>query len=148
MPREGWASEAQRRFMWAQHPDIAQRWSDEFKKAGISEKGLPHDTKGGHVAKKRPRFADIADTAARDGVSVREAARRAHHRTTHRAAPDGSNAMPVNRNRLAADLTAPEEAVPSGRGGAKSNHMKKALEMLMKARKHRGGPAKKARAQA
>lgn len=30
-------SEAQRKFMWAKHPDIAQRWVDE----GAKSKGLP-----------------------------------------------------------------------------------------------------------
>jgi hypothetical protein len=31
-------SEAQRRFMWSQHPDIAQRWSDKYG----TGKGLPY----------------------------------------------------------------------------------------------------------
>lgn len=35
-------SEAQRRYMWLKHPDIAQRWSDEMKKSGVSQKGLPY----------------------------------------------------------------------------------------------------------
>ena len=30
-------SEAQRRLLWAKHPDVAQKWSDE----GYTQKGLP-----------------------------------------------------------------------------------------------------------
>lgn len=35
-------SEAQRRYMWLKHPDIAQRWSDEMKKSHQTQKGLPY----------------------------------------------------------------------------------------------------------
>lgn len=34
-------SEAQRRLMWAKHPDIAQRWVNE----GAKSKGLPYHKK-------------------------------------------------------------------------------------------------------
>jgi len=31
-------SEAQRRFMWANHPEIAQRWSDEYGSKPVKRK--------------------------------------------------------------------------------------------------------------
>ena len=34
-------SEAQRRYLWAKHPKIAQRWVDE----GAKSKGLPYHKK-------------------------------------------------------------------------------------------------------
>lgn len=37
-------SEAQRRLLWAKHPDIAQRWADEYP----GQKNLPK-----HVGKKK-----------------------------------------------------------------------------------------------
>lgn len=33
-------SEKQRRFMWSQHPDIAQRWADEGKKKPVKRKAV------------------------------------------------------------------------------------------------------------
>lgn len=39
-------SEAQRRFLWANHPDIAQKWVDE----GAKSQGLPK-----HKRKKKTR---------------------------------------------------------------------------------------------
>jgi hypothetical protein len=39
-------SESQRRFLWAKHPDIAQKWVDE----GAKSKGLPK-----HKRKKTSR---------------------------------------------------------------------------------------------
>ncbi|GEM_PF-3391224 len=48
-------SEKQRRFMWAQHPDIAQRWVDE----GAKSKGLPTYTHhGGSTSPERARQYD------------------------------------------------------------------------------------------
>jgi hypothetical protein len=45
-------SEAQRRFMWAEHPDIAQRWSDKYG----TGKGLPyHKRKAKRHAKRNTR---------------------------------------------------------------------------------------------
>lgn len=37
-------SEKQRRFMWSQHPEIAQRWVNE----GAKSTGLPEYAHGGH----------------------------------------------------------------------------------------------------
>jgi hypothetical protein len=48
-------SEAQRRFMWATHPDIAQRWANEDKKAGRSEKGLPYHHRKSKLSKHMKR---------------------------------------------------------------------------------------------
>jgi hypothetical protein len=42
-------SEAQRRLLWAKHPDIAQRWADEYP----GQKNLPK-----HVGKKKPSPMD------------------------------------------------------------------------------------------
>jgi len=39
-------SEAQRRFMWAKHPDIARRWADKY---GTKPRRVPKPTK-----KKKP----------------------------------------------------------------------------------------------
>jgi hypothetical protein len=52
-------SEAQRRFMYSQHPDIAARWSKEYPDQGK----LPE-----HVAKKKRRFKnrkELEDYASR-----------------------------------------------------------------------------------
>ena len=47
-------SQAQARFLWAKHPDIAQKWSDE----GYTQKGLPmHAHSGGDHLKKVKRQA-------------------------------------------------------------------------------------------
>lgn len=34
-------SEAQRKFMWARHPRLARKWSDEMDAEGKSQKNLP-----------------------------------------------------------------------------------------------------------
>lgn len=44
-------SEAQRRFLWAKHPDIAQRWSDKYGSKPVARK-LKKDEKKA-VAKRR-----------------------------------------------------------------------------------------------
>ena len=44
-------SEAERRFLWAKHPEIAQRWSDKYG----SGKGLPM-----HVKTKTRRDAVLS----------------------------------------------------------------------------------------
>jgi len=45
-------SEAQRRFMWMKHPEIAKRWSDEYPNQGK----LPYHKGGdGPIAKKLRR---------------------------------------------------------------------------------------------
>lgn len=54
-------SEAQRRFMWAKHPGIAQRWVDE----GATSKGLPAHATKKHVAKRRIKRK--YDKSRRDG---------------------------------------------------------------------------------
>jgi hypothetical protein len=39
-------SEAQRKFLWAKHPDIAQRWADEYgSKPKKKKKAKGHDWK-------------------------------------------------------------------------------------------------------
>ena len=121
-----------------------------MKRAGQSQKGLPMyahkgNPKGAHVPRKRIRFGDIAAAAA-DGTSVKHATRRAHHAARHRAAPDGSQALMTDRNELAQDETTPM-AAGRHRGKATSEHMKRAMELLMKARQAKG-KAKKARAKA
>lgn len=42
-------SEAQRRYMWMAHPDIAQRWVDE----GAKSKGLPYHKRKSSRSKTR-----------------------------------------------------------------------------------------------
>jgi len=42
-------SESQRRFLWAKHPDIAERWSKEHPE---SNKGLPKHARKEHPAVK------------------------------------------------------------------------------------------------
>ncbi len=44
-------SEAQRRFLWAKHPDIAQRWADEYP----GKKKLPRHKKKTTRRKKASR---------------------------------------------------------------------------------------------
>lgn len=44
-------SEKQRRFMWSQHPEIAQRWADEEKGKGKRQR----KRKRQHVPKKDSR---------------------------------------------------------------------------------------------
>ena len=51
------SSEAQRRFMWMHHPEIAQKWVDE----GAASKGLPM-----HVKKQAKRTAVLAQMKTRD----------------------------------------------------------------------------------
>ena len=44
-------SEAQRRFLWAKHPDIAQRWADEYPNQGP----LPRHVHDAMKRRKRKR---------------------------------------------------------------------------------------------
>lgn len=44
-------SEAQRRFMWKNHPDIAQRWVDE----GAKSTGLPYHKRKSKRSNRRSK---------------------------------------------------------------------------------------------
>ena len=50
-------SESQRRFLWANHPDIAKRWAHEYPGRNS---GLPAHVKPRGTAKRRGLLAKIA----------------------------------------------------------------------------------------
>lgn len=47
-------SEAQRRFMWAKHPDIARRWAHEYP----GQKDLPASARAGALRRRKARRSD------------------------------------------------------------------------------------------
>jgi hypothetical protein len=127
-------SEAQRRYMFANHPDIAKRWAREYG----TPKNLPYhkgDRKGGHMAKRKVRFSDVANQM-KGGPKNRVRGKR--------AAPDGSNAMQTDRNELVTEHTSPAGVTKHGRHGRGSRevHMRKALDMLMKSKGKKSARAK------
>jgi hypothetical protein len=77
-------SEAQRRFMWSQHPDIAQRWTNEY----------------GSTPVKHPGFKAISKSIQSEGYSPQQANAILASKTMH-ASASAKKANP-RLNRVAA----------------------------------------------
>lgn len=70
-------SEAQRRFMYARHPEIARRWTAESKGSNLNALAMASKPEGSKPAKKsrKKRFMDtMAAKAAASKSSVKSAA--------------------------------------------------------------------------